>query len=367
MILPSTSAAAVTVTDESSVETASDKCIVEKSKAPRAISATAVAKTDDASPTHVVLSFIFSGQIPVMDYLGEDPLDVLKLLYVSKNFRKVAANKLRQLQQEPATAWKQQCFDQWLVNPTFGSKGGDNAMYKVMCDANSGLAGPLRMEAVAMAAKYFQQRFIVLNYQREYYSEECVLAIVNNDGILFQVIQFQCSVDASKCDTDMPDPIFQDFFKRGIYWKCDHFSLSHSKDWSYRNMGDASFMKCTALLLDKNGDILDTPISFASTDFSLITRLDLQGVLSPTEVVCVLWHALSGDATVILEYLHSFYDGGFQNDLQRWPCWLTDPSNDNAHAYTTLADVRECLEFWKDRKYNMERLKESLVEWGETN
>ena len=166
-----------------------------------------------AKATEAFLSLLVAGQLPVMDFL-EDPMDALKLMYVSKATRKVAARKLVELQQDPATKWKQQCFDQWLANPSLGNTPEPSGAYAAMTTAPHGLCGPLNLETIKYHDAHSCMRFVILNYQRTYHTEKCLLAVFDNEGELFCVYCF------TKCDSAMPDPMsFHAFVRRGIYWK----------------------------------------------------------------------------------------------------------------------------------------------------
>ena len=80
--------------------------------------------------TQAFLVLLAADQLPVLDYLDgtDDPLEIFKLMYVCKAMRRAAARKLRALQEEPATKWKQQCFDQWLQNPC--GDGGNSGKWR---------------------------------------------------------------------------------------------------------------------------------------------------------------------------------------------------------------------------------------------
>jgi hypothetical protein len=304
-----------------------------------------------AAATKAFLSLLVGDQVPVMDFLG-DPMDALKLMYVCKATRKVAGRKLVELQQDPATKWKQQCFDAWLSNPSVGNSDEPEGTYRMMTDTghNHGLCGPLRLDEISAFDYTFRTRFIVLNYHRTYHKEKCLLAVFDEDGWLFSLYCFESHMDGTACDSDMPPPMsYHGYMRRGVYWKCSFFALATSDDWAYRYMGGPYFLRYSITVED---GLVEGP-SFAVQDFELIDLFDGFDNLSPTEVVCVLWHALSADPCVIREYLWAFYDDGFDQDLRGWPNFLLPHGNDpaNERAYSKLKRVREVISLLEKATY----------------
>lgn len=219
-------------------------------------------------------------------------------------------------------------------------------------ESNHGLCGPLRLDEIKAFDEMFQTRFIILNYQRTYHKEKCLLAVLDEDGWLLYVYRFESHMDGTKCDSDMPDPMtFQSYTMRGVYWKCSLFALMSSDVWAHRDMGNSSFLRYSILVED--GQRLAGP-SFGVKDFELFYCFDgFDYILSPTEVVCVLWHALSADPCVIHDYLWAFHDDGFDKSLRGWPHFLLPHGNDSANerAYSMLKRVREVISLLEEATY----------------
>lgn len=72
-------------------------------------------------------------------------------------------------------------------------------------------------------------RVVILEYQRTYDTEMCLLLVFDEDGWLFKAFRFECQIDPSRDDSMKPDPMsFVSFLKRGIYWKARKLSLRMS-------------------------------------------------------------------------------------------------------------------------------------------
>ena len=251
------------------------------------------------------------------------------------------------MQQAPGTAWKQNTFDAWLGD---ANHLNTRRWYQAM-SSGGGLAGPLDCDMITELAVTLIGRVVILEYQRTYDTEMCLLAVFDSDGWLFKAFRFECEIDSTRDDSMKPDPMAANasFLKRGIYWKARKFSLRMSDRWNTSLAGRTNFLRYSINHQDGSPD--NNGFFFCSPDFDLIndwcSELEPDMDISPTACICVLWHALSADMNVIREYLWAFYDGGFEDDLRDWPSYLKphglDPKNKD--AYERLKEVEEKIDF----------------------
>ena len=264
------------------------------------------------------------------------PLECLTLLYVSKAARRAAVRQLKVFQSDPLVQWKQQTFDAWLGNPTLGAGGDDetNGTIRRMqdeADVNR-LCGPVRLDCIADNADEIRNQIVILNYQRTYKTEETLVAVFDDDGWLFQVYKLESQTNygepARRKRTTFPgltDEWFPD----------DSFLRSPGAESSI--LSTDSYSK----LLSRKHALRCTDFNFlASSNYDLI-RFCFQPLgLSPTEAVCVLWHALSANSGVIGMYLTRFFNN-FDHDLRHWP-EMIEPAD-------TRDEVREWMQYLSDR------------------
>ena len=126
-------------------------------------------------------AYFFSPNCRIYKFLI--PLDFLKLLHVSKRFRRAAVALLKQMEADPETRVHANRFKAWLTTNPMTARG-NRMLHQQMADPSNGaLAGPLRLDAIQRLSSSLVNRFVVLEYKKTCYQEEhCKVAIFNGQG-----------------------------------------------------------------------------------------------------------------------------------------------------------------------------------------
>ena len=231
-----------------------------------------------------------------------EPLDLLKLLRVSKTTRKAAVPYLRAFESQALTAHHAQLFSTWLTTApiiTEHSRVFDREMrlkkWTKRVDRNSGqrnVAGPLRFDVLQEQSQNLVRRFVVLQYEkRSYQREHCKVATFDEKGGFVAYYElnsmqlYESVVDrevlfGASCNCSTPE-IEICTCSAAADWMCFHPGLH----WEW----EGGF----------SGDVTRSNFELFDSFF---------GLLSPTEVSFVLMHALSQDTRVICQYVQAVFD-----------------------------------------------------------
>lgn len=217
-----------------------------------------------------VLAVLLPGTSPAgplfMDCFS--PEDCLHLLSVCKSFRKPAVKKLVEYQNKPETKTKQLQLDRWLDRPMFDGET---------------FSGALCLAQIKKHASDLKQQFVVLNYECFYGQETTVAALFTINGEWMDSFTFQSTLDyeggfmgekQSETTQVMSQKGKTWFIHGNVHTRIDGGGIGWDSQWVDMDNGRFTDLFC---LFD--------------------------GILSPTEALCVLLHALSSIPTVIFHIL----------------------------------------------------------------
>ena len=230
------------------------------------------------------------------------PLECMTLLYVSKAARKAGVRQLKIFQSVPMVQWKQQTFDAWLEHPTLGAGDDEtNGTLRHMMEGEavvSRLCGPVNLERIAENAEYIQSQIVVLEHKRTYNTEETMVAVFDGDGLLFQVYKLETRTDYGQ---PAPYVLREEENETRSPGALSEFSMSRTY---YTNNLSYPHVLC-----------YDSFNAHAASHYELVRFCFEDLDISPTEIVCAFWHALSANSGVIGNYLTLFFDS-FDDEIE---------------------------------------------------
>lgn len=229
------------------------------------------------------------------------PLECMTLLYVSKAVRKAGVRQLKIFQSAPLVQWKQQTFDAWLVHPTLGAgvyETNGTILHMMGGEAEvNRLCGPVDLERIAENAEWISSQFVVLDHKRTYNTEETMVAVFFMDGWLFQVYKLKTQADYGE-----PAIAYGEYGDEMRSPGCLSMLLM-SDSYLTDNLSDPHVLRIASF--HSHASRHDELVRFCFEDIEL----------SPTEIVCVFWHALSANSGLIGKCLTLFFDN-FDDELE---------------------------------------------------
>ena len=235
--------------------------------------------------------------------------ECLILMRTSKAARKRAAQKLKTICSK--VSLHQQMFQTFLASPRVTKAN------RVLCDEltkvpSKQLAGPLRLDVLSHNAQRLSQQFVVLNYEKTYDSEKSEVCIVDSRGNFVSYYDFSS------------DQFYEDYVTKDVKQEngTRAFNTSFGKKvfmspmrMRVRTASQAQPLVGRGIQMEyweRGGWMGD--IAFENKDVILST-LD---IISPTETMFILMHALSSDTRGIYVLTVSTFDC-LRSDFHMFP------------------------------------------------
>ncbi|KAL7551582.1 hypothetical protein ACHAWF_015336 [Thalassiosira exigua] len=267
-----------------------------------------------------------------------DPHDLVRLVRVSKAARRAAAPVLNAIEEKSSqTAGHAEMFRSFLRRPRV-TRG--NHVWKELTGPpafENAIPGPLRLDVIADRASDIEKRFAVLKYQKSYDEECSLVALFDENGAFIEMYEFASqqfyedyatkivmtgegrsfttmpSIELRSSSGSCPENAF------GTLGRCLGRQLGEDElQWKWRDLVPAQ----TDYLWQEGwvGNVLLPHINLIDS---------FAGLLSPTEAMFVLMHALSSDTRGIQVMTLSFFDHllhDFDNmeDDEDYNFWVDD-------------------------------------------
>ena len=241
-----------------------------------------------------------------------DPIDLIRLMHTSKATRRVAAPMLNKLETGSlSSVCHTKMFRQFLRCPRITE---DNEVWEELTNpSDDNIAGPLRINTIAALASDIEKRFAILHYAKSFDKEATLVILFDENGSYTGHYSFSCI------------QFYEDYATKDIMWSGAHFggrrviNSSGERNTSMPNIRLVS--TDSGRWHDATGESMWREPNIAQTNYDWsdgwigsvldphMTLIEsLAGVLSPTEAMFVLMHALSSDTRAIYVMTVSFFD-----------------------------------------------------------
>ena len=225
-----------------------------------------------------------------------DPIDLIRLMHTNKASRRIAAPILNRIEAGSIhTKAHTEMFRSFLRNPRVTRGSEVWAALKNPEDDMTVIPGPLRLQAIADRASDIEKRFAILSYKKSYDKEESLVVFFDGNGAFIGQYVFSCNQFYEDYNTkhgvdNMSTPKIKLNYSGGGDWR------GPLNDRKLRTPLEAQ----TEYYWQEGwcGDLLDPHIALIDS---------FAGLLSPTEAMFVLMHALCSDTRVIYVMTVSFF------------------------------------------------------------
>ena len=264
--------------------------------------------------------------------------ECLILMHVSKAARKIAVQSLKKNMQKVSTTLHRQMFQTFLASPHVDLRN----LTKLEKVPSMKLAGPLRQDVLCTNAQRLSQQFIVLNYERTYGSEKSEICVVDSRGNFVSYYEFSS------------DQFYEGYVTEDVMESCDSQYVNMPRMiMKVRNVSQApeELNKFNSNRVDyhwRHGwgtyDGFMNDIAFKNKSV-LCSTLD---IISPTETIFVLMHALSSDTRSIFVLTKATFDY-LDRDFRSWEgeedYWSDSEEENETPEQTSRRETREygCL------------------------
>ena len=270
------------------------------------------------------MEYLLEPNSPLLKFLN--PLELLKLLHVSRAARKAAVPHLKACCEtaDPETRVHGDRFRKWLTTSPIVATGSMVFHEEMAAPEDGNLAGPLRLGTIEKMSTTLVNRFVVLQYKKlGYQREHCKLAVFNGQGEFVAYYEL------------LSKQFYEPFVDKWVHG-----------DRGFNSRGGSNHSTAEIQIRNCNSDdwtLTDQSLEWAwqegfggdvtSSNYDLFDSFF--GQLSPTEVSFVLMHALSEDTRVIYQYVETVFDR-FNQEFE----WMEDEDED---------EQNEIMVAWKER------------------
>ena len=242
------------------------------------------------------MDYLFEPNSPLLKFL--DPLELLKLLHVSRGARRAAVPHLKAFEMaDPETRVHGNRFREWLTTSPIVATGSMVFHEEMVAPEDGNLAGPLRIRTIENMSTTLVNRFVVLHYKKlGYQREQCKVAVFNEQGEFVAYYEL--------LSKQFYEPFVDKYVHEGRAFNSRGGANHSTAEIQIRNCDSDSWTLSDQSLNWEwqegfGGDV-------TSSNYDLFDSF--YGQLSPTEVSFILMHALSEDTRVIFQYVETVFD-----------------------------------------------------------